>query len=93
VGYTEEEKPFEEVEIDLRSRLPVMVYGFTDGIVDQMGGPKGRKLLPKGLKEILLGLATLSCPEQAQKLRTFFAEWKSERHQLDDVTLIGVHLV
>jgi tetratricopeptide (TPR) repeat protein/serine phosphatase RsbU (regulator of sigma subunit) len=51
IGYVEEPKPFEEVELMLGSRAPAMVYAFTDGIVDQMGGPKGRKLLPKGMRE------------------------------------------
>jgi len=92
VGYTEEEKPFEEVEVDLGSRLPAMVYGFTDGIIDQMGGPKGRKLFPKGLKEVLLDITDLPCSEQAQRLRTFFAEWKGERQQMDDVTLVGIRM-
>ncbi len=71
VGYTETEKPFEEVQIDLSSRLPAMMYGFTEGVVDQIGGPKGRKLLPKGLKEVPLEIATLPCPEQGEKLRAF----------------------
>ena len=92
VGYTYDEKPFEEVAVDLVARRPVMVYGFTDGVVDQIGGPKGRKLMTKGLKELLLGMADLPCEVQRARIEAFFAEWKGEIRQLDDVTVVGVRV-
>jgi tetratricopeptide (TPR) repeat protein/serine phosphatase RsbU (regulator of sigma subunit) len=92
VSFTDTEKPFEEHEIDLSSRLPAMLYAFTDGFIDQMGGPKGRKLMTKGLREILLEISHKPCPEQEGHLQRFFTAWKGEWPQLDDVTLIGVRL-
>jgi tetratricopeptide (TPR) repeat protein/serine phosphatase RsbU (regulator of sigma subunit) len=92
IGFTDTEKPFEEHEIDLSSRLPAMLYAFTDGFIDQMGGPKGRKLMTKGLREILPEVSHRPCPEQEDHLQRFFTEWKGEWPQLDDVTLIGVRL-
>jgi len=90
IGYVEEPKPFEEVELMLGSRVPAMVYAFTDGIVDQMGGPKGRKLLPKGLREWLLSLWNQPVAKQAESLTALFETWRGERHQMDDVTIVGV---
>jgi len=90
IGYVEEPKPFEEVELMLGSRVPAMVYAFTDGIVDQMGGPKGRKLLPKGLREWLLSLWNQPVAKQAESLTALFETWRGERHQIDDVTVVGV---
>jgi serine phosphatase RsbU (regulator of sigma subunit) len=92
IGYVEEPKPFEEVELMLGSRVPVMVYAFTDGIVDQMGGPKGRKLLPKGLREWLLSLWNQPVAKQAESLTALFETWRGERHQIDDVTVVGVRI-
>jgi tetratricopeptide (TPR) repeat protein len=92
IGFTDTEKPFEEHEIDLSSRLPAMLYAFTDGFIDQVGGPKGRKLMSKGLREILLEISHRPCPEQEDHLQRFFTAWKGEWPQLDDVTLIGVRL-
>jgi tetratricopeptide (TPR) repeat protein/serine phosphatase RsbU (regulator of sigma subunit) len=92
IGFTDTEKPFEEHEIDLSSRLPAMLYAFTDGFIDQVGGPKGRKLMTKGLREILLEISHKPCPEQEDHLQRFFTAWKGEWPQLDDVTLIGVRL-
>jgi tetratricopeptide (TPR) repeat protein/serine phosphatase RsbU (regulator of sigma subunit) len=90
IGYVEEPKPFEEVELMLGSRAPAMVYAFTDGIVDQMGGPKGRKLLPKGLREWLSGLWNQPVAKQAERLVALFETWRGEHHQMDDVTIVGV---
>jgi tetratricopeptide (TPR) repeat protein/serine phosphatase RsbU (regulator of sigma subunit) len=92
IGFTDTEKPFEEHEIDLSSRLPAMLYAFTDGFIDQVGGPKGRKLMSKGLREILLEISHKPCPEQEEHIQRFFTAWKGEWPQLDDVTLIGVRL-
>jgi tetratricopeptide (TPR) repeat protein len=92
IGYVEEPKPFEEVELMLGSRVPVMVYAFTDGIVDQMGGPKGRKLLPKGLREWLLSLWNQPVAEQAERLTALFETWRGDRPQIDDVTIVGVRI-
>jgi tetratricopeptide (TPR) repeat protein/serine phosphatase RsbU (regulator of sigma subunit) len=92
IGYVEEPKPFEEVELMLGSRAPAMVYAFTDGIVDQMGGPKGRKLLPKGLREWLLSLWSQPVTEQAESLTALFETWRGERPQIDDVTVVGVRV-
>jgi tetratricopeptide (TPR) repeat protein len=92
IGYVEEPKPFEEVELMLGSRAPAMVYAFTDGIVDQMGGPKGRKLLPKGLREWLLNLWNQPVAEQAESLTALFETWRGERPQIDDVTIVGVRI-
>jgi len=92
IGYVEEPKPFEEVELMLGSRAPAMVYAFTDGIVDQMGGPKGRKLLPKGMREWLSSLWSQPVAEQAESLKALFETWRGEHHQMDDVTIVGVRI-
>jgi tetratricopeptide (TPR) repeat protein/serine phosphatase RsbU (regulator of sigma subunit) len=92
IGYVEEPKPFEEVELMLGSRTPAMVYAFTDGIVDQMGGPKGRKLLPKGMREWLLSLWSQPVAEQAESLTALFETWRGDHHQMDDVTIVGVRI-
>jgi len=92
IGYVEEPKAFEEVELMLGSRAPAMVYAFTDGIVDQMGGPKGRKLLLKGLREWLLSLWNQPVAKQAERLTALFETWRGEHHQIDDVTIVGVRV-
>ncbi len=92
VGYSEVDKEFKEVFIDLHGQVPAMLYMFTDGLVDQMGGPKGRKLMAKGLREVLLGLYLKPVEAQAIALERFFMEWRQNIHQIDDVTCFGLRI-
>ncbi len=64
------------------------LYLFTDGFADQFGGPKGKKLKYKPFKELLLRIQSLSPEEQKQELERFFAEWKGELEQVDDVCIL-----
>ena len=82
------EKDFTGEKIQLEKNDTV--YVFTDGIVDQFGGEKGKKLLFRRLKEFLLSIQTLSFNEQKEKIDFFFNQWKGEEEQVDDVLLIGI---
>jgi serine phosphatase RsbU (regulator of sigma subunit) len=68
------------------------IYLFTDGFADQFGGPDGKKLLTKRLREILISIQNLSMREQEKKLLEFFNEWKGDSIQVDDVLMIGVRV-
>ena len=92
IGYSEVEVEFKDVHIDLREQVPAMLYMFTDGLVDQMGGPKGRKLMAKGLREVLSGLYLKPVEAQAVALEKFFMEWRGNMHQMDDVTCFGLRI-
>jgi serine phosphatase RsbU (regulator of sigma subunit)/tetratricopeptide (TPR) repeat protein len=92
VGYADMEKPFEEVEVDLAAYGSVTVYGFTDGVTDQMGGEQGRKLLSKGLRQALLEWHGLPILEQADRLKGFLREWRGGIEQMDDITLVGIRV-
>jgi len=82
------EKDFTGEKIQLEKNDTV--YVFTDGIVDQFGGEKGKKLLFRRLKEFLLSIQSLSFSEQKEKIDFFFNQWKGEEEQVDDVLLIGI---
>ncbi len=66
-----------------------LFYLHTDGYADQFGGPKGKKLKHKVLKEILLGNFVLSPSEQKKKLESSFTGWMGALEQVDDVCIIG----
>ena len=69
-----------------------IIYLFSDGFVDQMGGPKGKKFMPKRFRQILIDHSTLPLEEQNQKLKEVFAQWKGEKSQMDDVCVFGVKI-
>ena len=69
-----------------------MVYGFTDGLPDQFGGPKGKKFKYAQLKQLLLSVAELPIEQQERTIRQALMEWKGSLEQVDDVTLAGIRI-
>ncbi len=68
------------------------IYVFTDGFADQFGGPKGKKLMYKPFKELLLSIQDKPMEEQKTILEKHFENWKGEHEQVDDVCIIGVRI-
>ncbi|MFT5957823.1 MAG: serine phosphatase RsbU (regulator of sigma subunit), partial [Flavobacteriales bacterium] len=69
-----------------------MIYIFSDGYVDQFGGPKGKKFMKKKLRELLLQIAHLEVEIQHQKLNEALITWKRSLDQVDDILMIGVRV-
>jgi serine phosphatase RsbU (regulator of sigma subunit) len=67
-------------------------YLFTDGLVDQFGGPNDKKFLTKNLKELILSVANENLAIQKEKILSSFEEWKGKNFQVDDVTMIGLRI-
>lgn len=66
------------------------IYFFSDGLTDQFGGPDGLKFGPRRTRETLLANAHLPMPEQKEKIKQAFEEWKGATKQIDDLLLIGI---
>lgn len=88
--YHGEMKNFNEQSVDLEAGD--MVYLFSDGYADQFGGPAGKKMKYRALRDILLEVATLSCKEQREVLNKKFDEWKGNLEQVDDVIITGIRI-
>lgn len=67
-------------------------YLFSDGISDQFGGEKGKKLKMKGVLNILDNLNGTAMDEQRVKVRKHFYDWKGNQIQIDDIILMGVRV-
>lgn len=65
---------------------------FTDGYADQFGGNKGKKLMYKPFKKLLLAMAEEPLDEQRMKLEESFDLWMGNYEQVDDVCVIGFRL-
>lgn len=80
--------PFVKHEIDI---IPGdILYVFSDGFVDQFGGPKGRKFMTKAFKQLLVDLQDKPMSEQKTILDKTFEDWKGNNEQIDDVLVMGV---
>lgn len=88
--YLEEVKPFTLLEHTCEPGD--MIYIFSDGYADQFGGPDGKKLKYKQLRDILSSIADLTCNEQEKILNERFQKWKGAHEQVDDVLVIGIRI-
>jgi serine phosphatase RsbU (regulator of sigma subunit) len=66
------------------------VFVFSDGIIDQVGGPENMKWMSSSLKEFILANATLNMEELKAEVHRVFEEYKGANKQVDDVLLIGL---
>lgn len=86
-GYRDGSKDFISHEITL---IPGdQLYMFTDGFLDQFGGPKNRKIGRTRFRELLLSLADKPMKTQGEEIEAYFNNWKGDQKQLDDVMVVG----
>ncbi|OJJ15067.1 hypothetical protein BKI52_40080 [marine bacterium AO1-C] len=73
---------------------PTMFYLFSDGYLDQFGGPERRKFMSPRFRQLLTDNHKKSLQRQKQVLETTFDEWKNTHNdiQVDDVLVMGVRL-
>ena len=68
------------------------LYLFTDGYVDQVGGPGRKKYLSKRFKDLLLQYQSKSLKDQKLMLEQTLEEWSRGYEQIDDILLMGVRV-
>ncbi|PCH66766.1 MAG: hypothetical protein COC01_07330 [Bacteroidetes bacterium] len=66
------------------------IYLFSDGIPDQFGGPRNKKLTKRRLREMLAECKIQGMDEQYEWLQNEVNEWQGDYDQTDDIMLIGI---
>ncbi len=90
IGYVDDDQGFHYTTEAIQLEEGDRVYSFSDGIVDQFGGDKGKKFLAKRLQNLLLEIYELPMDEQKQRLSDVVNKWKENYEQIDDMLLIGI---
>jgi serine phosphatase RsbU (regulator of sigma subunit)/Tfp pilus assembly protein PilF len=88
--YKEKQDSFTNHEIDIREEDAL--YMFSDGYVDQFGGPGAKKFMAKRFKELLLSIYKKPMTEQKNILDTTLEEWKGGIDQIDDILVMGIRI-
>jgi serine phosphatase RsbU (regulator of sigma subunit) len=83
VCFTNKEFPFREDDI---------IYMFTDGYVDQIGGPHRKTFKSIRFKALLKEIYQKPLKEQGMILREEVEIWRSGQEQIDDIMVLGVKL-
>lgn len=68
----------------------VSYYLFSDGYVDQFGGPHGRKFMKKNFKRLLLDIQDYPMVKQKELLEKNLKDWMGESPQIDDILVMGI---
>ncbi len=84
-------KMFEKHYLDLKQ--DDLIYMFSDGFVDQKGGPNNKKFFYEPFRQLLLSNAHLPLKDQGEQLRIVFNNWKKNQLQMDDVCIFGAKLI
>ena len=90
IGQYDDRKPYTNHKIQLKEGDSI--YIFSDGYIDQFGGPKGKKLKAKAFKKLILSIQDNDLSSQLVLIDNKFEEWKGEIEQIDDVCVIGVRV-
>jgi ligand-binding sensor domain-containing protein/serine phosphatase RsbU (regulator of sigma subunit) len=97
VGFHSRMDNFTSYEIDIVKGDTI--YLFSDGFIDQFGGPDGRKFMKPRFKQMLLDNQVLDMASQKEVFNKTLDEWikhSSEEGksygQIDDIILLGVRI-
>lgn len=71
------------------------LYLFSDGMVDQFGGPSGKKFMSKQLKQLIAENSGLPMSEQHDIIENTLNQWMRpgddmNYSQIDDITMVGI---
>ena len=68
------------------------IYLFSDGLIDQFGGEKGKKFKAKALRDLIIQNGGKSMSEQKIILKSALNEWMGDLEQVDDICLLGIRV-
>ncbi|MCK5138177.1 MAG: SpoIIE family protein phosphatase [Bacteroidales bacterium] len=68
------------------------IYLFSDGFLDQFGGPQGKKFMSKNFKKMILELQSIPLKEQGAALEKILLGWMGEISQIDDILVMGLRM-
>jgi serine phosphatase RsbU (regulator of sigma subunit)/PAS domain-containing protein len=69
-----------------------VIYMFSDGMADQFGGERGKKMKYRRMLELIHDVINLPMTMQRRCLESAFHQWKGGNEQVDDVLVIGVRV-
>jgi len=90
VGAYENESSFTLKEFQLQAGDVIIAY--SDGYPDQFGGPKGKKLMYRQFRQIIVNSINVDNSRRVKYLSDEFDRWKAGHAQIDDVCVFGIKI-
>ncbi len=70
----------------------ISYYLFSDGYIDQFGGPHGRKFMKKNFKRLIFDLQDYPMSQQKEIVEKNLLDWRGQMHQIDDILVMGIRI-
>ena len=90
IGHYILDKNFSSTMVQLQENDKIYLY--SDGCTDQNGGALNRKIMSKNFKDKILEFSTLPFERQKTALTNFIYDWKGDKPQTDDITLLAFEI-
>jgi serine phosphatase RsbU (regulator of sigma subunit) len=68
----------------------ISYYLFSDGYIDQFGGPESRKFMKKNFKSFILEIQDFPMEKQKELLEQNLNSWMGQSPQIDDILVMGI---
>ncbi|MCB9193767.1 MAG: serine/threonine-protein phosphatase [Flavobacteriales bacterium] len=68
------------------------LYLFSDGYIDQLGGPEHQRFMTKRFDDLVMHHQHLPLRDQGEVLERAFLDWKGATEQVDDVCVLGLEV-
>ena len=88
--YDDEANSFTNEDISVQK--DDMIYLFSDGYVDQLGGEFRKTFRSLNFRKLLLGIHAKPLQEQKEWLKKALEDWKGEIDQVDDILVVGIRI-
>ena len=86
--YRDEELSFSNEELNFKEND--IIYLFSDGYVDQLGGPNRKTYKSKKFKQLLINIHQKPLDQQKAILEKEFEAWRRDIEQIDDILVMGI---
>ena len=86
--YHSEELSFNNEELNFMDND--IIYMFSDGYVDQLGGSDRKTFKSRKFKQLLIDIHQKPLQEQKGILETEYEQWKQNIEQIDDILVMGI---
>lgn len=65
-------------------------YMYTDGVVDQFGGPNGKKFMSKRFMQLISDSSEMNLKDQNVHIKKSVNDWKGNEEQVDDILIMSI---
>jgi len=92
IGFLKTDKEFSFTNHTVVLDKNDVLYLFSDGYADQLGGQENKKFFSQTLRQLLQSICELDMGAQKEILSNTHSEWQGQKKQTDDILIVGIKI-